>query len=74
MVTWLFVGGAVLVAAAGLVARRRVTRLRDGLTDDAVRAIEAHGRVDMDAPLDLDEAAEEEERFWSESWDEPEPL
>ena len=74
MVAWLFVGGALLVAGAGLVARRRLVRLRRGLSDDAIREIESRGRLQMDEPLDLAEAAEEEERFWSESWDEPEPL
>ena len=74
MVTWLFVGGALLVAGAGLSVRRRMARLRGGLSDDAIRAIEAHGRFEAEEPLDLEEAAEEEERFWSETWDEPEPL
>lgn len=74
MVAWLFVGGALLVAGAGLVARRRLVRLRRGLSDDAIREIESRGRLQMDEPLDLAEAAEEEDRFWSESWDEPEPL
>ena len=32
------------------------------------------GRIEQDEPLDLEEAAAEEERFWSETWDEPEPL
>lgn len=74
MVTWLFAAGAVLVAGAGILARRRLDRLRDGLTDDAIRSIEEHGTAYMEEPLDLEEAAEEEERFWSETWDEPEPL
>ena len=74
MVTWLFAGGALLVAGAGLLVRRRMARLRGGLTDEAIRAIEEHGRIAMDEPLDLEEAAEEEDRFWSETWDEPEPL
>ncbi|MBW3553230.1 MAG: LPXTG cell wall anchor domain-containing protein [Gemmatimonadetes bacterium] len=74
MLTWLFAGGALLVAGAGLLVRRRMSRLRGGLSDEAIRAIEEYGRIAVDEPLDLDEAAEEEERFWSESWDEPEPL
>jgi hypothetical protein len=74
VVAWLFVGAAVLVAGAGLVARRRLARLRAGLSDEAIREIESGGRLQLDDPLDLAEAAEEEERFWSESWDEPEPL
>lgn len=72
---WLFTVLAVLVAGSWYGYRKRLAEhRRRGLTDDAVRRIEAHGRVEMDEPLDLEEAAEEEEKFWSESWDEPEPL
>jgi hypothetical protein len=72
---WLFAIGAVLVAAAGLGYRRRLARLKGGgLPDAAIRRIEASGRVEVDEPLDLEEAAEEEERFWAETWDEPEPM
>ena len=71
---WIFGVGAVLVAAAGLAYRRQIAALGgDGLTDDQIRGIESHGRVRAEEPLDLEEAAEEEERFWGESWDEPEP-
>lgn len=72
---WLFAAAGVLVAAAWLGNRRRLRRMRDReLSDDAIRRIEASGRVEVDEPLDLEEAAEEEDRFWSETWDEPEPL
>lgn len=71
---WLFTAGALLVAAAGLAARRRTRAARRGLEDAHIRAIEEHGRIELEDPLDLEEAAAEEERFWSESWDEPEPL
>lgn len=75
MIGWLFAIGGALVVVAGLSARRRIDRVtRKGLSDEAIRHIESSGRLDVDAPLDLDEAAEEEERFWGESWDEPEPL
>lgn len=75
MIGWIFALGALLVAVAGLGYRRQIEQVkRDGLTEGAIRQIEASGRIDMDDPLDLDEAAEEEERFWEESWDEPEPL
>lgn len=75
MIGWLFAIGGALVLVAGLSARRRIDRVtREGLSDEAIRRIESSGRLDVDAPLDLDEAAEEEERFWGESWDEPEPL
>jgi hypothetical protein len=72
---WLFAAGAVLVAGAWWANRRRLRRMRDpGLSDADIRRIEASGRVERDEPLDLDEAAEEEERFWGETWDEPEPM
>jgi hypothetical protein len=75
VIGWIFAIGAVLVAVAGIGYRRRLADLeRDGLSESAIRQIEAGGRLEMDDPLDLGEAAEEEERFWSESWDEPEPL
>jgi len=75
VIGWLFGLGAVLVAAGWLLRRRRLNRL-DGseLTDEVVQRIEASGRVEVDEPLDLDEAAEEEARFWGESWDPPEPM
>ncbi len=73
--TWLFVGGALVVTIGWLGYRRRMTEIRGHrLTDEDLRAIESHGRISADAPLDLEEAAEEEERFWEESWDEPEPM
>lgn len=75
MIGWIFALGALLVVAAGLAYRRQIEQVkRDGLTEAAIRQIETSGRVDVDDPLDLHEAAEEEERFWEESWDEPEPL
>lgn len=73
---WLFAGGALLVFAGWIGYRRRIAEIRGRrpLTDDMIRAIENAGRVEVDEPLDLEEAAEEEDRFWSESWDEPEPY
>lgn len=72
--TGLFAAAAVLVAAAWGAYRRRMVRLERRLTDDDIRRIEAQGRMEAEEPLDLQEAAEEEERFWGESWDEPEPF
>jgi flavin-dependent dehydrogenase len=71
---------ALLVAAAVVMAarhRRLRARPRSGwLTDDMVRQIIEVGRLtDQQVPeesLDLEKIAREEERFWSESWDEPE--
>lgn len=75
MTGWLFAIGAVLVVAAWYGNRRRLRRLKGrGLSEGAIRQIEVSGRVEMDEPLDLDEAAEEEARFWGETWDEPDPL
>lgn len=70
---------AFLLAAGVVVAlrRRRVKGPpRDGwLTDDMVQQIIRRGTLSSqqvpDAALDLEEIAREEERFWSESWDEP---
>ena len=71
---------AALVVAAGLKARAR-QRARLGamgarVDDDAVRRIVETGALtdETDEPLDLREIGEEEERFWSEPWDEPEEL
>ncbi len=65
----------VLAAAVTLRARRRrAFRRRGPRVDDAVIVqIIERGEVwvDEDEPLDLEEIDEEEERFWSESWDEP---
>lgn len=73
--TWLFLAGALLVTFGWLGYRRRMDEARGPrLTDADLRAIETHGRIDADEPLDLDEAAGEEERFWDETWDEPEPM
>jgi hypothetical protein len=74
-VTWLFVAAALLVTFAWLAYRRRMRDIRGRpLTDDDIRAIERGEDLMGDEPLDLEDAAEEEERFWDESWDEPEPL
>lgn len=72
--TWIFLAAALLVAAGGLLARRRFVELRrrEHLSDDAIRQIEERGRVELDEPLDREHIDEEERRFWEESWDEPE--
>lgn len=57
--------------------RAEIDRVSPSLDDDAVRAILTEGSlwVEEAPPLDLDEIAEEEERFWSnESWDSAEEL
>ena len=70
---------ALLVAAGSKAYARRRAVLSAGLPsvdDNAVRAIVETGAltVDVDEPLDLREIGEEEERFWSERWDEPEEM
>jgi hypothetical protein len=68
---------SALVIAAGVRARMRQRSALGApppkVDDAAVRAIEQGGaiRVDRDEPLDLDEIGKEEERFWSETWNEP---
>ena len=69
-------GLVLLLVAAGLALRSRRREAfgpRTLLDDDAINRIIEDGRlfVDEDEPLDLDEIEDEEERFWSESWDEP---
>lgn len=70
-------GLAALTLAAGvtLLARRRDAFGSRGplVDDDVIEQIIERGEVvvDEDEPLDLEEIDDEEERFWSESWDEP---
>lgn len=76
--SYLFLGLALLVLVVGVVVRWRIRRHTDRgdleVTDDVVRQIERVGRVRTDErePLDRDRIREEEDRFWSETWDEPE--
>lgn len=76
---WILFWGALtlLVFVAGVSLR---SRLRERLAaeeprvdDDAVKRILETGRLvtDDDEPLDWEEIEEEERRFWSERWDEP---
>jgi hypothetical protein len=73
---WGFLAGLLL--ASGILFRRRVRERigRPGLAvgDDDVRAILERGVLtfDEDEPLDFMEIDEEERRFWTEKWDEPE--
>ena len=66
----------LLLTAAGFALwsrRREAFGRRPLLDDDAIDRIIEDGRifVEDDEPLDLEEIEDEEERFWSESWDEP---
>jgi len=72
-----FAFGALAVAGGFGVRRRLADRRGGGATDiddEAVRKILDTGRLtaDVDDELDLEAIEEEEERFWSERWDEPE--
>ncbi len=68
--------GALTALAAYAVTRRWLTvraERRSALTDDAIREIERHGRLEREEPLDLEEVDAEERRFWDEEkWDESE--
>lgn len=74
----IWVGFGALAVIGGLAVRRRLetSRAEQGpvLDDEAVRRIVDTGRPweDADPPLDIEEIEEAEDRFWSESWDEPE--
>lgn len=67
----------VLAAVGGLLY---LLRLREGVsadrvTDEMIEQIENVGRVEVDEPLDLEEIADEESRFWEEErWDEADEL
>lgn len=67
---------AVLVACAGLRYRQRLEAAREvsdsaAIDDDAIDRIIRDGKLATTDELDLDAAAEAEDEFWSEYWDEP---
>ncbi len=69
-------GFALLAVAAGVtlhVRRREAYRRVPVVDDDMIDWIIERGEVfvEDDEPLDLEQIDDEEERFWSESWDEP---
>lgn len=69
---WFGVVLALLAAAGGALylLRLRDAAAGDRLTDDMIEQIERRGSVDVDEPLDLDDIADEEARFWDEErWD-----
>jgi hypothetical protein len=75
VVLWLVLTCLILVTAIRLHMRHNelVASALPRVDDDAIHAILETGEltVDEDEPLDLHEIDESEERFWSESWDEP---
>ena len=75
---WLVLSTLMVVAALRLHTRRRemlASRI-PRIDDAAIRAIVETGalRTDEDEPLDLSEIDRSEERFWSETWEEPEEF
>lgn len=67
--------GLVIVAAVLYVRRLREMRSPQIITDELIEHIELYGTAEVDDPLDLDEIAVEEERFWDgEPWEEPEEM
>ena len=66
-------GLLVVAAAVTLRARRRETfGPRCVIDDSAIERIIEDGELAIEEEaLDLDEIENEEDRFWSESWDEP---
>lgn len=71
LVTFLGVAG---IRLRGRIRRRLVRRV-PVVDDRAMEQILASGVLEVEdgLPLDQDEIDEEERRFWSERWDEPEP-
>lgn len=78
----LTLASATLMAVVAYVAwrvRRRLRRLRTPqsgwLTNGMIRQIVMSGEIEgPDPPLDLKAIGREEDRFWAETWDEPEPY
>lgn len=76
---WLvfWAGLTALVIAAAVALRLRLRRQLGPrgphVDDEAVRTILETGTIrdETPEPLDLDEIEEQERRFWSEPWDEP---
>ena len=75
---WTTITILVMAAALRMYMRRKERFSSDVpvLDENAIQTILEIGEIstDEDEPLDLEEIDEEEERFWRESWDEPEEL
>lgn len=76
-----FILALLMVAGLVTVVRRRRAKAppqAGWLTDEMVGEIISNGRLSgrvvPEEALDLEEIAEQEERFWSETWDESEPY
>ena len=70
-------GLTVLVVTAGVSLRMRlrdrVEKSRSIVDDAAVEEILATGALttDEDSPLNIEQIDDEEQKFWSQTWDEP---
>ena len=75
---WTTITILVMAAALRMYMRRKELFSSDVpvLDENAIQTILEIGEIstDEDEPLDLEEIDEEEERFWRESWVEPEEL
>ena len=79
---WLifWAGLTVLVVTAGVSfrvqLRDRVEKNRPSVDDAAIEEILATGALttDEDSPLDIEQIDDEEQKFWSQTWDEPDEL
>lgn len=69
-----WVAAAALTVAAGwtLYERRRALSSDPVVDDEAIQRILDTGELYVEEPLNLEAIDEEEERFWSETWEEPE--
>ena len=68
--------GAIVISSRGRLCLRQSRKFEEKaqiLDDQAVDRIIRQGMISTDEyVLDLDAIDDEEERFWSETWDEPE--
>ena len=73
ILTMLVIAGFVFVYVR---QKASIVQRSPSIDDAAVRTIVETGAlaVEEDEPLDMREIEAEEERFWSETWDEPEEV
>lgn len=75
MNTIFWIALAALTIIGGAQVWLRIRHARESkvhpLSDEEIRRLERGGSIEIEPPTDLNEAADEEEHFWGESWDEP---
>jgi len=70
-VLYVYVVAALAIVGGALYVLRRRRRRWHQVTDALIEQIVEVGTVELDDPLDLEDIAEEEARFWDEErWDE----